>query len=374
MAELRKIYSVASQTGNGRVAIGCRGRVGPKPRDERLNIDVHTHYLPRSIVAAADEERDWHGIRFGVNEHGQLVSTTEKLRFALPWPDFRAPITDRIADMDRLRVDRQLISLTPTLWRHEVDSRHGVDMARDVNDETAAIVAEHPDRFGGFAFLPLQDADASVVELERAVRELGLVGAAVSTHIDGEDWDSDRLFPVLQAAQDLGALVFVHPATVRARKMLDKYHLFNMIGNPLETTVAIGSIIFGGVLDRLTELRLVFAHGGGYAAFAAGRFDHGATVRSESRGTQDPPADYLRRLWFDDLTHSPLALRYLIDLVGIEHVVLGSDFPADMGYVDPVGWLERAPLITDAEKARILGGNLEDLLGLPATEPMEASA
>jgi aminocarboxymuconate-semialdehyde decarboxylase len=343
-------------------------------RDERLNIDVHTHYLPRSVVAAADGQRDWHGIRFGLNEKGQLVSTTEKLGFALPWPDFRAPITDRIAAMDRLRIDMHLLSLTPTLWRHELDARDGIDMARDVNDETAAIVADHPDRFGGFAFLPLQDADASVGELERAVGELGLVGAAVSTHVDGEDWDSERLFPVLEAANDLGALLFVHPSAVRARKMLDKYHLFNMIGNPLETTVAIGSIIFGGVLDRLTDLRLVFAHGGGYAAFAAGRFDHGATVRPESRGTQEPPADYLQRLYFDDLTHSPLALRYLIDLVGIEHVVLGSDFPADMGYVDPVGWLERAPLIDDAEKARILGGNVEDLLGLRVAEPLETSA
>lgn len=351
---------------------GARCRFGGVGRN--VNIDVHTHYLPRSIVAAADAERDWHGIQFAVDERGQLVSTTEALRFALPWPDFRAPITDRISEMDRLRVDKHLLSLTPTLWRHEVDARHGVEMAREVNDETAAIVAEHPDRFGGFAFLPLQDADASVRELERAVRDLGLVGAAVSTHVDGEDWDSERLFPILHAANDLGALVFVHPSSVRARKMLDKYHLFNMIGNPLETTVAIGSIIFAGVLDRLSDLRLVFAHGGGYAAFAAGRFDHGAQVRPESKGTRRPPADYLRQLYFDDLTHSPLALRYLVDLVGIEHVVLGSDFPADMGYRDPVGWLERAPLLDDAEKQLILGGNLERLLGLPRAAAEVATA
>ena len=245
-------------------------------------------------------------------------------------------------------------------------------MARMVNDETAAIVAEHPDRFAGLAFLPLQDADASVRELERGMRELGLIGAAVSTHVDGEDWDSERLFPVLQAANDLGALVFVHPASVRARGILPNYHLVNMIGNPLETTIAIGSIVFGGVLDRLDSLRLVFAHGGGYAAFAAGRFDHGATVRPESKGTLLPPADYLRRLYFDDLTHSALALRYLVDLVGIDQVVLGSDFPADMGYVDPVGWLETAPLLDAAEKAQILGGNLERLLGLGRAEMASA--
>jgi aminocarboxymuconate-semialdehyde decarboxylase len=339
-----------------------------------VNIDIHTHYLPRSVVAAADEERDWHGIQFAVDDQGHLVSTTAAMRFPLPWPDFRAPIVDRIAEMDRLRVDMQVLSLTPTLWRHEVDARHAVDMARNVNDETAAIVQEHPTRFRGLAYLPLQDAPASVAELQRSVTDLGLIGAAVTTNVDGEDWDSDRLFPVLEAAHDLGALIFIHPASVRARGTLDRYHLRNLIGNPLETTIAIGSIIFGGVLDRLPDLRLVFAHGGGYAAFAAGRFDHGATVRPESKGTQRPPADYLRQLYFDDLTHSPLALRYLVDLVGIEHVVLGSDFPADMGYRDPVGWLERAPLLDATEKQLILGGNLERLLGLAPAAATTASA
>ena len=340
----------------------------------KVNIDVHAHYLPRSVVDAADAERDWHGVQFAVDDEGQLVSTTAAMRFPLPWPDFRAPISDRLAEMDRLRVDMQIISLTPTLWRHEVEGHHAVDMARDVNDETSAIVHEHPSRFAGFAFLPLQDAAASVSELERSVRELGLVGAAISTNVDGEDWDSARLYPVLEAAQALGALLFVHPASVRVRGMLAKYHMRNLIGNPLETTIAIGSIIFGGVLDRLPDLRLVFAHGGGYAAFAAGRFDHGADVRPESKGTQRPPADYLRQLYFDDLTHSPLALRYLVDLVGIERVVLGSDFPADMGYRDPVGWLEHAPLLDDAEKQQILGGNLERLLQLPMAGARLATA
>ena len=335
-------------------------------------IDVHTHYLPRSVVAAVDSARDWHGIQFSLDEQGQLVSTTSAMRFPLPWPDFRAPIDARIAEMDRLGVDMQVISLTPTLWRHEVEGRHAIEMAREVNAATSAMVKEHPTRFAGFAFLPLQDAAASVAELERAVRDLGLVGAAVSTNVAGEDWDSERLFPVLQAANDLGALIFVHPASVRARGTLARYHLRNLIGNPLETTIAIGSLIFGGVLDRLPDLRMVFAHGGGYAAFAAGRFDHGATVRPESRGTLQPPTDYLQRLYFDNLTHSPLALRYLVDLVGIEHVVLGSDFPADMGYLDPVGWLERAPLLDRAEKQQILGGNLEGLLGLGLAVPEEA--
>lgn len=340
-----------------------------------LNIDVHAHYLPRSVVDSADGDRDWHGIRFEVNEKGQLVSTTPALRFALPWPHFRAPIDDRIAEMDRLRVNKQIISLTPTLWRHEVEARHAIEAARDVNDETAEIVREHPDRFDGFAFLPLQDASAAVAELERSVRDLGLLGAAVSTHVDGEDWDSPRLFPVLEAAHELGALIFVHPSSVRARTLLDRYHLFNAIGNPLETTIAIGSLIYGGVIDRLPDLKLVFAHGGGYAAFAAGRFDHTFNVRPEAHASIGrPPTEYLRTLHFDCLTHSDLALRHLVDLVGVERVVLGSDFPADMGYRDPVGWLERATLVDATEKERILGGNLTRLIGSRAHTSEAASA
>lgn len=340
-----------------------------------LNIDVHAHYLPRSVVGTADAGRDWHGIRFEVNEKGQLVSTTPALRFALPWPNFRAPIDDRIAEMDRLRVDKQVISLTPTLWRHEVEGRHAIASARDVNDETAEIVRQQPDRFDGFAFLPLQDASASVAELERSVRDLGLIGAAVSTHVAGEDWDSSRLFPVMEAASQLGALIFVHPSSVRARAMLDRYHMFNAIGNPLETTMAIGSLIYGGVIDRLPDLKLVFAHGGGYAAFAAGRFDHTFDVREEAHASIGrPPTEYLRSLHFDCLTHSDLALRHLIDLVGVERVVLGSDFPADMGYRDPVGWLERAELIDATEKQSILGGNLARLIGRRALAPEGASA
>ena len=339
-----------------------------------MNIDVHAHYVPRSVVDALDSSGEWHGIKLEEVD-GQIVSTTPAARFPLPWPNFRAPITDRLEEMDRIRVDMQIISLTPTLWRHELPGEQMIPMAREVNDETAAISREHPERFRGFAFLPLQDTDGSVRELERAMTELDLVGAAVTTNVAGTDWDDDRLFPILEAAERLNAFLFVHPADVRTRKLLDRYHLRNSIGNPLETTIAIASLVYGGVLDRLPNLKLCFAHGGGYAVFAAGRFDHGYEVRSEARASvQRPPSDYLRSMYFDCLTHSPIALRHLVDLVGIEQVVLGSDFPADMGYRDPVGWLERAPLLDEAEKEQIRGGNLERLLGLRPAAPTAASA
>jgi aminocarboxymuconate-semialdehyde decarboxylase len=330
-----------------------------------VTIDVHAHYLPRSVVVAADSGRDWHGIRFEQTSAGHLVSTTPERRFALPWPDFRAPVDARIADMDRIGVDLQILSLTPTLWRHEVDAADGTAMARDVNDETASIVAAHPGRFAGYAFLPLQDAAAAVSELERAVRDLGLVGASVATNVLGEDWDSARLFPVLEAAHALDALLFVHPTAVRPREVLNRYHLGNLIGNPWETTVAIGSIVFGGVLDRLPGLKLCFAHGGGYATFAIGRFDHGYRVRPESQArAKHVPSDYLRLLLYDSLTHSERALRHIADLVGVDHVVLGSDYPADMGYDDPVGWLRGLTSFTRAEKEQIEGENINRLLRL----------
>ncbi len=336
-----------------------------------MRVDAHVHYVPASVIAAIEAGTEWHGIAFGLNERGQPVSripgSESPQGGVLPWRNFRQTIDERLGVMDELRVDVQVLSLTPTLWRYELDVDDATDLARDVNDETGSIIERHPTRFAGFAALPLQDPGRAVKELERAVRECGLVGAGIGTHVNGEDWDSERLFPVLEAAAALDALLFVHPTVVRPRAVLDRYHLANLIGNPFETTRAIASLIFGGVLDRLPNLRICFAHAGGYAAFAAGRFDHGARVRPECRTTRQLPSAYLPHLYYDSISHSHSALRYLVDEVGADHVVLGSDYPADMGTPDPVASVEGNPLLSDSEKASILGANLEALLGRRVT-------
>ena len=269
--------------------------------------------------------------------------------------------------MDERRVDVHALSLSPLMHWYTLESEGAVGMARETNDDVAEMVASHPSRFVGLGFLPLQHPAAAVKELERCVTELGLVGVIVGTNVGGLDWDAPELFPVLQAASELKALVFVHPAPAlgRANSFLTKYHLRNLIGNPLETTIAIASLIFGGVLDRLPELTLCFAHGGGYGCFGIGRMDRGQHVRPEAQDMALLPSDYVKRLYFDSLVHSHVALSHLVEVAGADRVVLGSDYPADMGEPFPVEFVESHPDLTADQRRLILGGNLERLLTGP---------
>ena len=187
--------------------------------------------------------------------------------------------------MDEMGVDVQVISLNPIFFRHYLDADNAVAASVSVNDEIAGFIEQWPTRFAGYGALPMQDPDAAITELERVMKIPGMVGACVGTHVGGANWDEPHLFPVLEAAQELGALMFFHPADRRLEQHLPRYHLHNSIANPTETTIAIGSLIHGGVLDRLPDLKMLFAHGGGYACWAAARFDHGVKVRREAQGS-----------------------------------------------------------------------------------------
>ena len=266
--------------------------------------------------------------------------------------------------MDELGVDVQVLSLNPIFLRHYLDIGDGAAAAAAVNEEIAQCIESWPDRFAGFAALPLQDADRAIDELARMMAVEGMVGACVGTHVDGANWDEPHLFPVLEAAQQLGALMFFHPADRRLEPHLPRYHLHNSIANPVETTIAIASIIHGGVIDRLPDLKMLFAHGGGYACCGAARFDHGYAVRAEARQhLSKPPSAYLGSVWYDSLVHSHDMLRRLIEVVGASRVMLGTDFPADMGQPDPVAWVDSSDLDED-ERVAVLGGNAHALLGI----------
>jgi aminocarboxymuconate-semialdehyde decarboxylase len=265
--------------------------------------------------------------------------------------------------MDEMKVDVHVLSLSPLMHWYAIDPSVGIEMAHEVNDDLAEMVATRPDRFVGLGFLPLQDPASAVSELERCIRDLGFVGVMVGTNVNGLDWDSDDLFPVLKTAQDLGALVFVHPAQRRADPFLPRYHLRNLIGNPFETAITIASLIFGGVLDRLPDLDFCFAHGGGFATMGVDRLDQGRQVRTEAQDSSGLPSDYLRRLYYDTLVFSHRGLSNLIEVVGVDRIVLGSDYPADMGEPRPVDFVETHPDLSDEERRLILGGTMERLLG-----------
>ncbi len=320
-------------------------------------IDAHSHMVPASAVGPAERGELWHGIQFGRSARGKIVSSVGGLSQEIPWPVPFETLPLRLAAMDERRVEVHVVSISPTMYWYNLDPANAASYARATNDDLAAAVAAAPDRLAALAYLPFPDVPAAVAELERAVTRLGFAGAMVGTHVNGTDWDDPALWPVLEAAESLGAALYVHPSRVRAAPVLSRFHFSNTIGNPLETTIALGSLIFGGAFDRFPRLRTCFAHGGGFAVIDGGRFDRGHAVRPEARRLERRPSEYLRLCWFDCITHGERALRYLIDEVGADRVVLGSDHPADMGEPRPVDFIEGCALLTGAERDLILRRN-----------------
>lgn len=330
-------------------------------------IDLHTHLFPLSARDAAAAGKPWFGSRTDLTPDGIPVLLTNGKRWRVGARDHLQTPAERIASMDRLGVDIQVLSLLPPILGYDLAEGDSVGRARAVNDELASWVADGSGRFLALGTVPAGHPDAAVAELERLMGMSGFVGLEIGSHVNSRTWDDPSLFPILEAADRLDALVFVHPADVRAGTLFPKYYTSNGIGNPLETTTTAAALVFGGVLDRLTKLRVALAHGGGYFPLAAGRLDHVRRVRPEAADTSaGVPSDYLQRFFVDCLTHNDRAVRYLVDVMGADHVVLGSDYPADMRPDDPAGDVQRNPYLTDAERDAILGGNLVRELRLEA--------
>ncbi len=303
-------------------------------------IDIHSHILPEAAVRAHHAGRDWFGTTITKLASGTPGLLTGDRVSSLGAVEYWHPHLRRLETMDREGIALQVLSLNPQLLRDHLPAELAIACSTEVNDEIAEAVRQTPDRFAGLASLPLQDTAASVRELERAVTTLGLRGFIAGSHVNGTNWDDPSLFPILEAADALGAFILMHPFNSRIRDPFPRYHMVNLIGNPLETTIAAGSLILGGVLDRLANLKICLAHAGGYLPFAIGRFDHGYRSRPEVRATaKNLPSEYLGRFYYDCITHSDSGLEQAIGLVGLDRLLLGTDFPADMGLRDPVKWL-----------------------------------
>jgi aminocarboxymuconate-semialdehyde decarboxylase len=347
------------------------------PAGAGWRIDVHAHFLPDAGRRAFRTGTDWHGTTFTRNSDGILVSERDGKRFVFGSPQHFETMAQRVQRMDARQVDTELLSLLPPLFGYSAPAADAAAAARDVNDELSALSTEfgatgepyRPGRFLGLATLPLQDVPAAVAELARAMALPGMVGVTLGTHINGVNLDDERLVPFWQAAGELGAFVFIHPMDQRGRAAMGKYYLRNAIGNPWETTVAAASLMLSGRLAELPDLPVCLAHGGGYVLAAIGRLEHAFKVRPENAGNpQRSPRAQVRRFLFDTLNHDEQGLRHMVDVLGVDRVVLGTDFPADMGQTDAVAEIGASPLFTDEEKAAMLGGNVARILGdrLPA--------
>jgi aminocarboxymuconate-semialdehyde decarboxylase len=325
-------------------------------------IDVHAHYVPRSFLEAIEKE----GAPYGASLRRDGGDPTI-LVAGRPY----GPITrhyyetkPRLMDMDKARVDMQVLSLNPPMvyW---ADPALAGRLARLYNDELAATVAGCPGRLAGLATLPLQDVPAAITEMEWAIRQLGLRGVYIGSNVRGKDLDHPDLLPFFAKAEALRAPVFIHPIDVVGGERLRSYYLHNGLGNPFDTALAAARLIFGGVLDRFPRLQVCLAHAGGALPYLIGRLDRVYRVRKEARaGVRRPPTAYIRRLYYDTITHHGQALRYLVSLVGADRVALGSDYRFDMGLTDPAGAVQAIRPLSRADRSAILGGAAAKLLKL----------
>jgi aminocarboxymuconate-semialdehyde decarboxylase len=329
-------------------------------------IDIHAHLVPRSLWRAADAGTEWYGYRHEPGE-GIGVMASEGKRTSFSSPKVRFTPEERLKDMDAQGVDVQVISIHTPFFGYHLDPARGLQLAREVNDEIAGMTREWPLRFAGLATLPAQDVKAAIGELERAVTVLGLKGAEVDTMVNGETWDEPKFLPLFKAAEQMGAVLFFHPQPQHnfMTRLTTRYGLPNSLGVIVEDALVVSILLFGGVLEACPDLKVCIAHGGGPACFAMGRLDRGWESRVEARRhIEKPPSAYQRRLYYDCVTGSEAALRFLLDQVGAERVVLGSDWPFIAWKPSPVAWVQGLASLTPEEKERILWRNLEALLGL----------
>lgn len=325
-------------------------------------VDIHSHAIPPRVVEAI--EADPVGFMARIEGEGKERRIVHDQGYAYPlFEEFTDPVA-KLRAMDRKGLDVSVLSPPPPLFYYWVDAEAGARIARLVNDGIAELVSTDTTRFRGMATVPMQDVEAAVAELERAIFTHGFRAVEVGTSVEGKQLADEAFRPFLERASELGVLVFAHPYYVGARQGLEDYYLTNLLGNPYDSTVMVANLMFSGLLDELSDLKLCVAHGGGFAPYQIGRLEHGHQVRPETRArTETKPSELLSRLFFDTITFSPLALRYLVNLVGAEHIVLGTDAPFDMGDENPLATIEAVPGLTGEERDALLSNTALKLLG-----------
>ncbi len=340
---------------------GKSGTLGEAPkrapvvlRGQRARtIDVHAHcYFQAAIDLMGEEAKAVLPPVKGVPEHFLQVQQQLDARFAA---------------MDRMGIDLQVLSINPFWYKKDRDTAQAI--CRLHNQNLAELCAQHPKRLAAFASLPMQFPDLAVSMLDEAVKKLGLKGAAIGGSVAGHDFANVEYHPVLAKAQELGVMLFIHPQSTPelGARFKGNGWLSNVIGNPLDTTIALQKLIFEGVLDKFPELKVLGAHGGGFLGSYAPRMDRSCFVSPQNCNPaivlKKRPTEYLRQLIFDSLVFTPEALRHLAAEVGTSQIVIGTDHPIPWEE-DPVGHVMATPGLSDDDRLAILGGNAMRLLGL----------
>lgn len=329
-----------------------------------MNIDIHAHFVPADSLRVASEIGKRHGMKLGKNDRGRDIVSRDGKPFLTQLKAEFSDLDLRLSIMDSQGVDMQALSPASTYFFYWMAAEESLEYAQWLNDRLAEAVAKHPKRLVALGSVPMQDSAKAIGELERAVTKLGLRGVEIATNINGRYFDDPGFESFWEAAQALDALIFVHPNQVVGADRMKEFNLANLIGNPTDTSLAFAKLIFSGVLERYPRLKLLLAHAGGFLPYTWGRLDRGYRIQdSATAKIPKAPGEYLKRLNFDTITHSTMALEYLIANFGADHVVLGSDYPYDMGDPEPVVSL-RAAQIDDSRREQIASANACKLLGI----------
>jgi aminocarboxymuconate-semialdehyde decarboxylase len=325
--------------------------------------DIHCHWTPRRFADAVGGDGgtgEWHTLHSDVGE--------------LHIPKFLIPPAERIAEMDEMGVDVHCLTVNAGFFKYDLDPEITKVIARECNEEQAETIRGNPARFTGLATVPMQDVPAAIAEMEHAMSELGCRGITIADHINGQTLDEPKFTPFWKAVEDAGAVVFFHQCgKTLVEERTTRYGLPNTVGNLVERALTFGTLVFGGVIDRFPSLKLVLGHAGGYTAFGAARMDKGWTAGAmenmpefdDSRSfLEKAPSEYLSAFYYDCCTYTESTLRFLVDAVGSDRVMLGTDYPAPMILDDAVNWVNGLESFTAAEREAILSGNATRLLGL----------
>ena len=329
-----------------------------------MNVDIHAHYVPADSLRVASEIGQRQGLKLGKNERDlDVVSRDGKPFLTQPKAEF-FDLELRLSIMDSQGVDMQALSPAGTYFFYWMAAEQSLEYARWLNQCLAEAVAKHPKRFVALGSVPMQEPAKAVLEMERAMTKLGLRGVEVASNINGRYFDDPGFMPFWEAAQALDALIFVHPNQVVGADRMRDYNLANLIGNPTDTSLAGAKLIFAGVLERFPKLKFLLAHGGGFLPYTWGRLERGYRIQeSTTARISKPPSEYVKLLHFDTITHSAMALEYLVENFGAEKVLLGSDYPYDMGDPQPVQSLHRTKIGVN-DLAAISHTNAQRLLGI----------
>lgn len=335
-------------------------------RDRRVKtIDMHCHaFVPAVEPLVADNpSKQQEMAAFAASQGRASGEHNRQVMLPQAMPRMLEPAI-RLGDMDAMGVDIQVISPSPSQNYYWADAPLAERIVRTQNEGIAELCATQPTRLFGFANVSLQHPVLAAAQLEYAVHELGFRGVQISSSVDGAELSDPKFAPFWASAEALDCVIFIHPFGSTLGSRLEPWYLSNIIGQPLETTIALSHLIHAGVLDRHPQLKWLGAHGGGYLASYPGRSDHGYRVRPEAGTTRYKPSHYLQRIWFDTLVADPGVLQSLIARYGATQIVVGTDYPFDMGAYDLHAMLEDVPGLDETQRQLILGGNAEKLLGL----------